>query len=93
MSSVLGVGGMYVWLCGIGSGSIMCGFVLAEQLGLVCVFMLHPTSGEWDVCCLFWATRSAVTTGPGKSRVRMGSSCLATIALGLGVLSMQCIYG
>ena len=90
VSNAPSVGDMYVWLCKIGPGSIICsiicGFVLAEQIGLACVFMLHPASGDWEVSYLFWAARSAVTTGPVKSRVRVGSSCQATAALGLGVI-------
>ena len=64
VSRVLGVGDMYVWSCGTGSGRIISGFVLVEQIGLVCVIMLHPASGGWEVCCLFSAARSAVATGP-----------------------------
>ena len=64
MSNVHGVGDMYVWLCMIVSSSMMCGFVFVEQVELVCVFMLHLASGDWDVCCLFWVARSAVTIGP-----------------------------
>ena len=38
MSRVRGVGGVYVWSSGIGSGMVMCGFVQADQIRLVLLF-------------------------------------------------------
>ena len=59
--SVLGVGAMYLWLCGIVYGNIICGFVLAVRFELVCIFVLHPSLGEWDINFLLGAARNAVT--------------------------------
>ena len=45
VSRVSGVGDVYVWSRGIRFGRFICGFVLAEQIGLVCVVVLHSASG------------------------------------------------
>ncbi len=52
---------------------------------MVCFFVSYIALGDWDICCLFWATRSAVTAGPGKPRSQGGSSCPTVVALGLSV--------
>ena len=63
---VLELGGRYLWLCGIVSGSISNGFELAVRFGLGCIFVLHPSLGEWDLSFLLGAARMAVTSGLGK---------------------------
>ena len=85
MSRVSGVGDVYVWSRGIGSGRIICGCVLAKQIGLVCVVQLHLASGYWAVCCLVAAARSAVALISAESQVLVGSSCQSAASLGCGV--------
>ena len=85
VSNVHGVGGMYMWLCGSVSGSIVCGFVLAVQIGLMCIIVLNPSLREWGICSVFGAACIVVSSGPGKLWVQVGSSRLVAAALGLGV--------
>ena len=75
VSRVPSVGVMCVWLCGIGSGRIVSGFMFVEQVE-------HPAPRYLDICCLFFIALIAVTTGPGRSRVRMGFKSLTTVVSG-----------
>ena len=86
VSIVHDVVGMHVWLCGSVYGNIICGFVLAVQVCLVCVIVLNPSLGVWDICFLFGAAHNAVSSGHGKQWVQVGSLRSATIVVGLGVL-------
>ena len=85
VSNVLGVGGMYMWLCGSMSGSIICGFVLPVQIGLVRIIVFNPSLRVWGIYFLFGAACNAVSSGPGKPWVQVGSPRQVAAALGLGV--------